>query len=98
MIVNVDGQLFEEMVNLIKACTIELANSRAREARLQTELEANRLMNEADAQAYLKRDSGTLLYYRRLGLSYYKKGNDVWYTKADIDNWLASGYVNRQSR
>ncbi|ADB41293.1 hypothetical protein Slin_5324 [Spirosoma linguale DSM 74] len=59
------------------------------------EADANRLLNEAEAMGYLRRDADTLQYYRRFGLNSYKQGRDRWYRKGDIDAWLESGKVNR---
>lgn len=98
MIITVEGKLFEDLVATIEACTAELANSRKLVQDLQDQIEGNRLLNEEEADACLNRDSDTLLYYRRLGLPYFKKGKSVWYRKSDIDNWLVSGKVTRRKR
>jgi hypothetical protein len=63
------------------------------------ESEQNAMFTLNQACAYLAGiNEDTLLYYRRLGLAYYKKGKDgVWYQKGDIDVWLATGRVSHHS-
>lgn len=59
--------------------------------------EENQLLSIEEACHYLKCSPETLLYYRRYGLDYYKKGRDgVWYRKGDINAWLNTGKVNRR--
>ncbi|GAB4036737.1 helix-turn-helix domain-containing protein [Spirosoma gilvum] len=81
--------------NLLKAVTLLAETENARQ-KFASEAEASRLMTPAEAQAYLKCSHDSLSYYRRFGLDPYKKGKDVWYTKAMIDAWLATGRVNRR--
>ena len=66
----------------------------------QKQADANTLMRIPEACAYMGGiNEDTLLYYRKMGLDYYKKGKaGVWYRKGDIDDWLASGKVSRHSR
>ncbi|GAB4023886.1 hypothetical protein GCM10028808_75240 [Spirosoma migulaei] len=78
----------------MQAATTELAKSREQ----IKQLEENSLLTEQEAQKYLGRDVDTLRYYRALGLDSFKKGKDRWYSKADIDAWLASGKVSRHTR
>lgn len=54
-------------------------------------------MNEVEAVAYLNRDPATLRFYRKNGMPFIKKGRAVWYTKGDIDAWLATGKVVRRN-
>ena len=58
----------------------------------------NRLLSIPEACAYLGHISpDTLLYYRKFGLEYYKKGREgVWYRLGDIEDWLQSGKVSRR--
>ena len=90
----IEGQLLETIIDTLAAATHELQRSRER----ISQLEQRQLLSEAQAQAYLDRDKDTLRYYRTLGLDSFKKGQDRWYLKTDIDSWLASGKVNRHSR
>lgn len=96
MTIQLDGELLETVVDTLAAATKELAQSRQREMMLAEAVENGKLLTESEAMAYLGRDANTLLYYRKNGLNYYKCGRDVWYTKGDINAWLASGKVNRR--
>jgi len=87
MIIQLEGSLLESLVNTLSEATTELAKCRERKNELRATIEANELLNEAEAEAYLKRDSDTLRYYRTLGLSSFKKGADRWYLKGEINSW-----------
>ncbi|GAB2567567.1 hypothetical protein [Spirosoma areae] len=93
----VDEKLGERLRVVLDKCEAHFAKSAEREIQMQAELERRRLLTEKEAMAYLGRDANPLLYYRRHGLNYYKKGGDAWYAKGDIDDWLASGKVNRRA-
>ena len=60
----------------------------------------NDLMTEREAANYLKRAYATLQRYRRNGDAppHSKWSGMVYYTKADIDEWLASKKVVPQRR
>lgn len=96
MTFNIEGQLLETILETLNAATQELAKCREREQKLCLNKEANELLNEAEAQAFLKRDANTLLYYRNKGLTSYKCGRDVWYKRGDLVAWVESGIVKRR--
>lgn len=93
MNVIMQGETLDQIMDTLTACTSELAKTR----QLLQQANESRLLNEAEACAYLKRDPDTLRYYRTLGLDSFKKGKDRWYLKADVDQWLASGKVTRHA-
>jgi len=96
MIIQLEGSLLESLVDTLKEATAELAKYREREKELMATIESNELLNEAEAQAFLKRDTNTLLYYRNKGLIYYKCGRDVWYKRGDLIAWVEAGAVRRR--
>lgn len=83
---------------LTESLTLLSEAYRQRDA-LAKQAESDQLLTMETARAYLGGISeDTLLYYRRLGLDFIKKGKAVWYRKGDIDDWLATGKVNRHQR
>src|SRR5438128_1088843 len=96
MIIQLEGALLESLVDTLSAATVELAKCRKREQEMRAATEANELLNEAEAQAFLKRDANTLLYYRNKGLTCYKSGRDIWYKRGDLMAWVESGIVKRR--
>ncbi|GAB3550302.1 hypothetical protein [Spirosoma fluminis] len=97
-LIALDANLVESLQRTLQLASEQLADLAQRETKALQEAERNQLLNEVDACAYLKRDSDTLLYYRKRGLPYYKRGNDVWYRKGEIDDWLIAAKVHRHSR
>lgn len=96
MIVQIEGSLLESLVDTLNEARIELAKCRNRELELRATIEKNELLNESEAQAFLKRDANTLLYYRNKGLNSYKCGRDVWYKKGELIAWVESGAIRRR--
>ncbi|UFH55496.1 hypothetical protein [Spirosoma sp. KNUC1025] len=95
----IDESIVYDLIQTLNDCRKELAKAADEKERLRKELDRNRLLTEAEAQEYLRRDYHTLVYYRKmLGLSSFKIGKDRWYVKGQIDDWLASGKVSRHSR
>ena len=90
----IEGQLLETLMTTLAEATSELARSRGIIEKMQADI----LLNEEEACAYLKRDADTLRYYRALGLESFKKGQYRWYMKSEIDSWLASGKVTRKQK
>ncbi|MVM36447.1 hypothetical protein GO730_00295 [Spirosoma sp. HMF3257] len=93
----VNDQLGDRLLDVLERCAKHLEDSNAQIEKLQKELDRCRLMSESEAMKYLKRDANTLHHYQKHGLGFYKKGKEVWYTKGDIDDWLAKGIVNRRN-
>lgn len=97
MLIAIDENIIDSLTYVLAQAKDELALLAEQKKRAEAQADRNRLFNEAEACAYLKRDADTLLYYRNHGLEHYKKGRDVWYKKGDIDDWLAAGKINRHS-
>ncbi|WP_461043446.1 hypothetical protein [Spirosoma harenae] len=92
----IDQDLAEELIQALNTCQQEI--NALRQERKQ--MEQDKLFGIRQACEYLGGiKEETLLYYRRLGLAYYKKKRGgVWYRKGDIDDWLASEKVARHTR
>lgn len=98
MLIVVDKDIVDGFAKLLGHYQKALKEAIDSQKALLQKIENDQLLTEEQAQVYLSRDANTLRYYRNLGLDYYKKGQDRWYSKADIDAWLESGKVNRHKR
>ncbi|GAB2567573.1 helix-turn-helix transcriptional regulator [Spirosoma areae] len=96
----IDQDLAEDLISTLAECRQTLIEMRQQLAEASQMADQNTQFSIQQACTYLSGiNEDTLLYYRKLGLDYYKKGkNSVWYRKGDIDAWLASGQVNQQKR
>jgi len=93
----IDSTIIERYVSTLDRYDTLLKSAVARIEELKKETDADRMLTAEQARAYLGGVSeDTMLYYRKHGLDYYKKGRDgIWYRKGDIDAWLQTGRVNR---
>ncbi|WP_080055661.1 helix-turn-helix domain-containing protein [Spirosoma aerolatum] len=91
----IDHEIVEGYKNALLKAVDAFQKAQEKITALTKELDESQLMTTKEAQDYLKCSYDSLLYYRRFGLTPYKKGKDVWYTKAIINEWLSTGRVNR---
>lgn len=89
-LIAIDQELLYDLKATLKEVKAQLELARKKPS------DEDKLLNEAEACEYLRRDADTLAYYRNNGLESYKRGRDRWYKKGDIDRWLAEGKVNRR--
>jgi DNA-binding Xre family transcriptional regulator len=94
----VDESIINRLEEKLAEYDAALSKALNRLERLEQERADNELLTTRQACKMLSCSPETLLYYRTKKLNYYKKGREgVWYRKGDIMDWLAKGYVNRQT-
>lgn len=93
----IDSAIVDRYVSALAGYEKLLSEATRKKEEAEARADADHLFTIEQACQYLGVSDDTLLYYRKLGLDYYKKGKaGVWYRKGDIDDWLASGKVSRR--